>query len=760
MEAKKIPPSPPFAKGGVEESPYPGLRPYREDEQDRFFGREADKAILVDKILGNRLTLLFAASGVGKSSLLQAAVIPHLKADAGENLSVVYSIDWVRDEHSTPLSRLHDAILKALREDGTLPADAHPEAGTLAELLEFCALFARTPLVLILDQFEEFFRYQRHTAAFRPFIEQLATVITDAALPVSVVISMREDYAMELNAFKPQLPTLLFENFYRLEKLNRKAAKQAILDPARQVGCDYEDELLERLLKDLQDRKREQAGLPHQVAPVQELEAVDPPYLQIVCAYLWKLKGADETTLRLANYDKAGGIDGILNYFLDDALNSLSSTEKQLASRAFDFLAAKRGIKMAYPLDVLASILRVQEAKLDKVLVKLARRDMNILRDQTRNGMVWYELYHDMFSSSIDNWNRVWKKRKMRRRKIIVGPLVVIALVLLNSLLWSLQNGLPLSYMLVNQKFRMMSWGMLPEPLPELVAIPLPKEGIRVGEFDKDFGEMADQTLKENGAFDQMNFGYPDNSAAISEAFVIGKYEVTYEQYDYYVWQQQDTENPPQYPVNPDNGSGQLVDSCTSWGGLLFDNSSGDSGRGVRAVVNVSWNDANAYLRWLSEKTGKYFRLPTETEWEYAARAETTTPYWWGDIVHGTTSYQLGGKVKVMALSNANANANCDGCGSLWDNKFVAPVGSFKPNPFGLYDTAGNAWEWTCSEWKAGFDGNESHCVNPSETSGSRVLRGGSWRVSADWVRSSVRSRGGTVNRANDVGFRVLRLSR
>lgn len=324
---KKIPPNPSTA-------PYPGLRPYTEGEQGKFFGREADKAILVDKVLGSRLTLLFAASGVGKSSLLQAAVIPHLQAVDGENLTVICNTDWV----SEPLARLREMIEAA----GLLPNGTRLEGETLTEWLEFCGLFVRRPpLVLILDQFEEFFRYQRHAAAFRPFIEQLAAVITDSRLPVSVVISMREDFAMELNAFKPQLPTLLFENFYRLEKLNKKAATQAILDPVRQLGCDYEPALLQRLLDDLKDRKREQGELPHQT-PAVGLEVVDPPYLQIVCAYLWRLKGEKETVIRLASYEKAGGIDGILNYFLDHALTRLSSGEKQLASRAFDYLAAQR----------------------------------------------------------------------------------------------------------------------------------------------------------------------------------------------------------------------------------------------------------------------------------------------------------------------------------------------------------------------------------------------------------------------------------
>jgi hypothetical protein len=465
----------------AKDAPYPGLRPYREDERGKFFGREADKAILVDKILGNRLTLLFAASGVGKSSLLQAAVIPYLRADGGENLSVVCNTDWV----SEPLGRLREVILAALRADGTLPADAAPEVGTLAELLEFCGLFARPPLVLILDQFEEFFRYQRHDAGFRPFIEQLTAVITDAVLPVSVVISMREDFAMELNAFKPQLPTLLFENFYRLEKLNKKAATQAILDPVRQVGCTYEPALLQRLLDDLKDRKREQGELPH-VTPMTGMETVDPPYLQIVCAYLWQLKGEQETVLRLVNYQKAGGIEGILKYFLDDKLASLSPAEKQLASRAFDYLAAQRGLKMAYPLDVLARILKVEQTKLGKVLTKLATGNMRILRDQERDEVVWYELYHDMFSDSITQWNERWKARRLKRQRWIMGSALAVLLavlgILVDSFLWIYRNNFPADYLFKEQEFRLMKWDLLPEPLPQMVEIKVDGKEFKIGE--------------------------------------------------------------------------------------------------------------------------------------------------------------------------------------------------------------------------------------------------------------------------------------
>jgi formylglycine-generating enzyme required for sulfatase activity len=155
-------------------------------------------------------------------------------------------------------------------------------------------------------------------------------------------------------------------------------------------------------------------------------------------------------------------------------------------------------------------------------------------------------------------------------------------------------------------------------------------------------------------------------------------------------------------------------------------------------VTNVSWNDANACLTWLSEKTGQHYRLPTEAEWEYAARAGTTTAYWWGNEI-------------------GQGYADCDGCGSRWDNKVVAPVGSFEPNPWGLYDTAGNVWEWTCSEWQTRLDSSVDTCVDPREGTGPRAIRGGSWFSETVWLRSSARYWLVPDDRLDNLGFRVLR---
>lgn len=711
-------------------APYIGLRPYREDEQGKFFGRNTDKAILVDKILGNRLTLLFAASGVGKSSLLQAAVIPQLKAASGENLTVVCNTDWVSD----PLQRVPESLLNTLRGEKLLSDGVMPDNDTLAAAVEMGSFFARrAPLVLILDQFEEFFRYQRHGASFQAFIAQLTDIINDLALPVSVVISMREDFAMELNAFKPALPNLLFENYYRLEKLTRTAALQAIIDPARQVGCEYEPALLERLLQDLQDRQREQLSLPH-VITTDRVEQIDPPYLQIVCAYLWRLKPASDSTLRLSSYEQAGGVDGILRYFLDDALNHLATADKQLASKAFDYLAAQRGMKMAYPVDVLARILRVKPHKLDKVLAKLAKRDMNILRDQTRNGVVWYELYHDMFSDSIEQWNNRWKAQRQKRQRILTWSIIVVLSVVLavlgDSLRWLVQNSIfPAQYLLKEQEFRLMAWGLLPEPLPKMVDIPASSAPFTVGELDHAFGENYNQSLKAQAGYDRPNFGYPPLQGQTVPAFAIGQFEVTYEQYDYYVWQQRKagkTEAALPYP------SGATRDNA----------------RGNRPVSQVSWREAVAYTdwlsAWLSKKMGEtqMYRLPTEVEWEYAARAVKNTAE--------ATAYPWGNDL-------GTSHANCSGCSSDWHKKFLlVPVGSFQPNAWGLYDTAGNVWEWTCSEWQTELSDKAAICANNDQ--GARVIRGGSWDNNSDWIRSSARYGNSAINRDATVGFRVLRI--
>ena len=162
-------------------------------------------------------------------------------------------------------------------------------------------------------------------------------------------------------------------------------------------------------------------------------------------------------------------------------------------------------------------------------------------------------------------------------------------------------------------------------------------------------------------------------------------------------------------------------------------------GRGRQPVIDVSWDDANAYVAWLAKKSGKSYRLLSEAEYEYATRARTTTEYPWGDKI-------------------GNNNANCNGCGSRWDKKQTAPVGSFAANGFGLYDMVGNIWEWTQDCYHDGYYG--------APTDGSAwttgvcsvgVVRGGFWGNDPGFLRSA--SRIGITAGFGDsgLGFRVGR---
>ena len=396
--------------------PYLGLRPYTEAERNSFFGRNRERRLLIDKILANKLTLLFAASGVGKSSLLRAAVLPHLRHPKRENLDAIYYSDWV----SEPLEGLKSATLAELKRRGRVDEQVSlqdMDAESLNDFFQLETLFTRHPLVIILDQFEEFFQYQRYAENFTPFIEQLSEVIRDKNTPIAVVISMREDFALELNAFKPHLPTLLFGNFYRLERLTVDCAREAIVEPVEQVGFQYEEKLLEAILKDLSTRE-----LRHtEDKPLPELmDTVEPPYLQIVCSQLWQLSERDpRRTIALSTYREAGGAEGLLSSYVESVVGKFSPAEKNIASKCFDHLASRRGTKIAYAVGDLADIVGVSSNSLEPVLKRL--ESARILRGQSREDVVWYELYHDLFANSVSAWNRKYRAGQRNRRAVLMA---------------------------------------------------------------------------------------------------------------------------------------------------------------------------------------------------------------------------------------------------------------------------------------------------------------------------------------------------
>ena len=393
------------------DTPYLGLRPFQEDEKDRFFGRNQEIHILTDKILANRLTLLVAASGVGKSSLLQAGVMPELRADGMADL--VYHNDWA----ANPSYDLKVSIIKHFVQQQRINADYQADfSQPLADFLRVHAMLGNGTLVLLLDQFEEFFYYQRFSDQRQFFVQELATALRDTEAATTFVFSMREDFAMELTAFKPYLKNI-FDNIYRIEKLSLAAARLAIVEPVAAFGFAYQPELIELLLNDLGQREREGRLEELEKMTQQAPLLVEPPHLQIVCQQLWERAcHAEDKRIKQADYDGLGRANGILEQYFKSKMATLSGAEQALASRAFDHLVSQHGAKMAYPLDELAKLLNKDPLALQQMLDLL--QSAAILRRVQRQGKPWYELYHDIFAKSIAAWNQAYKYRQLRLRVV------------------------------------------------------------------------------------------------------------------------------------------------------------------------------------------------------------------------------------------------------------------------------------------------------------------------------------------------------
>jgi len=196
----------------------------------------------------------------------------------------------------------------------------------------------------------------------------------------------------------------------------------------------------------------------------------------------------------------------------------------------------------------------------------------------------------------------------------------------------------------------------------------------------------------------------------IAKPFAVSKFDVTFDEYYLCVWMQ----------------------GCRMVG-------DGGMGTGTNPVVNVTWNDAKRYVDWLSKFTGQPYRLLTEAEWEYATRAGTVTPYYWGaEFLKG--------------------RANCNNCGTKWDARQTSPVGSFPANPFGLYDMVGNVYQWLEDCWSESYSGAPSDGSARMDGDCSvRAGRGADWGDSSHQLRSAWRGHGPVDVSDVYTGFRVAR---
>ena len=204
--------------------------------------------------------------------------------------------------------------------------------------------------------------------------------------------------------------------------------------------------------------------------------------------------------------------------------------------------------------------------------------------------------------------------------------------------------------------------------------------------------------------------GFPPHEETIPEPIAMSRHEVTFAQWD----------------------------ECQAAGGCGDRRPKAPWGGGRQPVIDVTWQDAQSYVRWLSQETGKQYRLPTESEWEYAARAGASSKYSWGDSIGRNL-------------------ANCARCGSAWDGRQPAPVASFTANAFGLYDMHGNVDEWVSDCWR--YEGGAADGrARLGEECGQHVTRGGSWRSDPQYIHAASRwGRSEIYGYSTGAGFRVAR---
>lgn len=382
-------------------SPYRGLAPFEDSELDAlyFFGRERDSEIVVANLIASRLTVLYGPSGVGKSSLLLAAVARRLRELPEAPVVVVFS-NWGDD----PSEALAGAVA-----DG-----AGIETGRLHDTVERAQRVR--DLYLVLDQAEEYFTYHDSD---RGFESELARIV-NGSLRANLLLSLREDTLARLDRLKGDIPSL-FGNVLRLDRLDRTAARAAIVRPLErwsELESDHvvaEDVLVERVLDGVGAGQIELGpgglgivdgnGFDH---------GIEAPYLQLVMQRLWDVeRAAGSSTLRAETLESLGGAGQVVADHLERAIEALDPAQREIAARLFDHLVTPSGTKIAHQASDLAEFANASPAEIGAVTSTLARH--RIVR--TDEGGRW-EIFHDVLAGAILGWkSRFDAERAVERAK-------------------------------------------------------------------------------------------------------------------------------------------------------------------------------------------------------------------------------------------------------------------------------------------------------------------------------------------------------
>ncbi|HKP86238.1 MAG TPA: tetratricopeptide repeat protein [Blastocatellia bacterium] len=424
--------------------PYKGLQPYTEEDRDYFFGREQDTEIIASNLLIAPLTIFYGASGVGKSSVLQAGVIPRLRKES--KVVVVFFNQWQGEAYDAALkaqvfeevcrraSLSSDEALQKLQTTLEKKKPLRIDTIKLDELLLGCAEGFRLRILLILDQFEEYFLYHAPTTGGSGFEAEFARTVNHEEVGVNFMLSMREEELGKLDRFRQRIPSLL-SNLLRLDNLDRDSATEAILKPlgkyneGRADGEKVEiepalvtailDQVKPKSLPDDTDAQPEIISFPRGRA--REEAKIETPFLQLVLTRMWEEeRGKGSNRLRFSTLERLGGAKNIARTHLDKVMSELAEGERHTAASVLRFLVTPTGTKIAQDPSSLASWAEADSSSVRKVLNDLSsKQDMRILRKVSLpNQEERYELFHDVLGPAILDWRgRFTQEQRLARER-------------------------------------------------------------------------------------------------------------------------------------------------------------------------------------------------------------------------------------------------------------------------------------------------------------------------------------------------------
>jgi formylglycine-generating enzyme required for sulfatase activity len=752
--------------------PFVGLAAYRPDQAHLFFGRQKETldALACFETRGGRAPVRWleinGSSGSGKSSLMNAGLLPLI--DQGWLWPRTGYAGWHRIgpmmPGERPLPTLAECLARAFTaEMADVRSRLEADDRSLTEWLR-SRKRDETAFLLAIDQFEELFTFADADER-RRFDRLLAAALEDPECPLFVISTVRADF---LDRFAENLPRLVdvqnrLGKAWKLAPIGPDSLREVIDGPARLAGLDV-SEIKEVMVAEARD---EPGALP---------------LVENALHWLWQEREGNRLSGRLFN--EQGGLAGILSRSADGLLDNLAKPQRDRALELLFQLVkvdpegsrhARQRMTLAEAMDVAgggeagrALVNRLAGERLrDSGKTEGPLRLITVTQEAERSGVTtagggrWVNLIHETLirSKGLDaagkpqpHWPTLWayieknKERATRRERLQLmarewkdrrGLARLFGVAGWSSLFafrWlAAPSGLEQRYLrwsraraAVEAVALAATLGIISEGVSWAMKLGAPFAAVRERwAYILGFAEPPLSHLIEipAGSFrmgsERDGYSKPVHSVTFAHPFSFGKTEVTFREWD----------------------------ACVADGGCEYRPADQGWGRDTRPVINVSWQDAQSYVFWLSRKRGADCRLPSEAEWEYAARAGTTTEY---ALPAPDGSDDIRGK----------ALANCIDCGGEWGGKQTAPVAWFRANAWDLYDMHGNVYEWVEDCWHDDYEDAPGDGSAWREEDGGNcnfpVLRGGSWFGVQVFARSAFRIRHFPSSRSLYVGFRVV----